>query len=247
MAVCEIKVHSTDSTRVDLVIPGEQYFYLKALTAGERQRWLVALGTAKACLADGRSKKEKELSDVSQTLKGKMSELRLYCDLLLEQVHKIQESAQPSEGEARPDTQAMTEASSLLTETCNQFVGALEDCMRISSSRMAPELLCHVDPPDSPAMMVCPSRNNSRRVKRSVSHTGVTAERLEMATGSRFEAKDGETVLRNLEQMVAFRAQRRGVTREESEGPPPALPEGPEDGFLTATDAPQPALEENGH
>ncbi|MBN3296165.1 PKHA3 protein, partial [Amia calva] len=114
MAVCEIKVHSTDSTRVDLVIPGEQYFYLKALTAGERQRWLVALGTAKACLADGRSKKEKELSDVSQTLKGKMSELRLYCDLLLEQVHKIQESAQPSEGEARPDTQV----PSLLHPTC---------------------------------------------------------------------------------------------------------------------------------
>lgn len=52
-------VHTSDSTRVDLTIPGEQYFYLKAINAAERQKWLVALGTAKACLTDNRTKKEK--------------------------------------------------------------------------------------------------------------------------------------------------------------------------------------------
>lgn len=52
-------VHSSDSTRVDLTIPGEQYFYLKAINAAERQKWLVALGTAKACLTDNRTKREK--------------------------------------------------------------------------------------------------------------------------------------------------------------------------------------------
>lgn len=52
-------VHSTDSTRVDLTIPGEQYFYLRAINAAERQKWLVALGTAKACLTDNRTKREK--------------------------------------------------------------------------------------------------------------------------------------------------------------------------------------------
>uniref|UniRef100_A0A8C5V6B5 Pleckstrin homology domain-containing family A member 8 n=1 Tax=Microcebus murinus TaxID=30608 RepID=A0A8C5V6B5_MICMU len=47
MAVCEIQVHSVDNTRMDLIIPGEQYFYLKARSVAERQRWLVALGSAK--------------------------------------------------------------------------------------------------------------------------------------------------------------------------------------------------------
>jgi len=44
---------------MELIIPGEQHFYMKAVNAAERQRWLVALGSAKACLADTRTKKEK--------------------------------------------------------------------------------------------------------------------------------------------------------------------------------------------
>ncbi|XP_069042413.1 pleckstrin homology domain-containing family A member 3-like isoform X2 [Lepisosteus oculatus] len=247
MAVCEIKVHPTDGTRVDLVIPGEQCFYLRALTAGERQRWLVALGTAKACLADSRTKKEKELNEASQSLKGKMSELRLYCDLLMEQVHKIEHSVQPGEGGTLPDTQTMTDASSLLKETCNQFVGVLEDCMRISSKHMAPEL-CHLSPPDSPAMMVCPSQHHSRRVKRSVSHTGViTPDRLARAISPQLETRDGETVMRNLEQMAACRAQRRAILRSDSEGAAATLPEGPEEGFFAVRAVPEAPGKENGH
>lgn len=53
------QVHATDNTRMELIIPGEQHFYMKAVNAAERQRWLVALGSAKACLADTRTKKEK--------------------------------------------------------------------------------------------------------------------------------------------------------------------------------------------
>lgn len=52
-------VHATDNTRMELIIPGEQHFYMKAVNAAERQRWLVALGSAKACLTDTRTKKEK--------------------------------------------------------------------------------------------------------------------------------------------------------------------------------------------
>ncbi|XP_043117522.1 pleckstrin homology domain-containing family A member 8-like [Puntigrus tetrazona] len=59
ISVCEIQVHPSDFTRVDLIIPGEQYFYLRAINAAERQKWLVALGTAKACLTDNRTKREK--------------------------------------------------------------------------------------------------------------------------------------------------------------------------------------------
>lgn len=43
-----VVVHATDNTRLDLIIPGEQHFYVKALTPRERQEWLVALGSAKA-------------------------------------------------------------------------------------------------------------------------------------------------------------------------------------------------------
>lgn len=35
---------------MDLVIPGEQHMYLRAATSLERQQWLVALGSAKACV-----------------------------------------------------------------------------------------------------------------------------------------------------------------------------------------------------
>ncbi|KAK1896091.1 Pleckstrin like domain containing family A member 8 [Dissostichus eleginoides] len=72
ISVCEIQVNPSDSTRVDLTIPGEQYFYLRAINAAERQKWLVALGTAKACLTDNRTKREKELQENTDALKTKM-------------------------------------------------------------------------------------------------------------------------------------------------------------------------------
>ena len=41
-------VHATDNTRLDLSIPSEAHFYVKAATAQERQEWLIALGSCKA-------------------------------------------------------------------------------------------------------------------------------------------------------------------------------------------------------
>ena len=43
-------VHPSDNTRLDLIIPGEAHFYVKAATPQERQQWLVALGSSKAGL-----------------------------------------------------------------------------------------------------------------------------------------------------------------------------------------------------
>ena len=48
-----LTVHSADNTRLDLIIPGEAHFYVKAATPHERQQWLVALGSCKACLSEG--------------------------------------------------------------------------------------------------------------------------------------------------------------------------------------------------
>lgn len=171
MAVCEIKVHPADNTRMELIIPGEQHFYVKAVNAAERQRWLVALGSSKACLTDTRTKKEKEISETNESLKTKMSELRLYCDLLMQQVHTIQESVSPEEEHSPPNTENMNEASSLLSATCNTFITTLEECMKIANAKFKPEML-HLSHPDPLVCPVSPSPVQMVRMKRSVSHPG---------------------------------------------------------------------------
>ncbi|XP_006012629.1 pleckstrin homology domain-containing family A member 3 isoform X2 [Latimeria chalumnae] len=169
MAVCEIKVHSTDNTRMELIIPGEQHFYVKAVNAAERQRWLVALGSSKACLTDTRTKKEKEINETNESLKTKMSELRLYCDLLMQQVRTIQDSVNLDENHSSPSIENINEASSLLSATCNTFITTLEECMKIASDKFKPEMfqLSHPDPlvfPVSPSPV--------QMMKRSISHPG---------------------------------------------------------------------------
>ncbi|XP_006832233.1 PREDICTED: pleckstrin homology domain-containing family A member 8 [Chrysochloris asiatica] len=152
MAVCEIQVHSVDNTRMDLVIPGEQYFYLKARSVAERQRWLVALGSAKACLTDSRTQKEKEFAENTEHLKTKMSELRLYCDLLVQQVDKTKEvttagSCSPEEG---------IDVGTLLRSTCDTFLKTLEECMQIANAAFTSDLLFRT-PPGSPQLAMLKS------------------------------------------------------------------------------------------
>uniref|UniRef100_A0A8C9QNX8 Pleckstrin homology domain-containing family A member 8 n=1 Tax=Scleropages formosus TaxID=113540 RepID=A0A8C9QNX8_SCLFO len=148
VSVCEIQVHPSDFTRVDLTVPGEQYFYLRAINAAERQKWLVALGTAKACLTDNRTKREKELQENTEALKTKMSELRLYCDLLLQQVNKIKDTSQAEvlNAAAGEDGEAM---GTLVKTTCTTFLKTLDECMQIASRTFRADLLSQT-PPGSP-------------------------------------------------------------------------------------------------
>ncbi|XP_060104703.1 pleckstrin homology domain-containing family A member 8 isoform X2 [Heteronotia binoei] len=145
MAVCEIQVHSTDNTRMDLIIPGEQYFYLKARNAAERQKWLVALGTAKACLTDIRTQKEKEFTENTEVLKKRMAELRLYCDLLVQQVDKTKEMGLSGVSESENGI----DMGALLKSTCTTFLKTLEECMQIANTAFSSELL-HCTPSGSP-------------------------------------------------------------------------------------------------
>ncbi|XP_077158681.1 pleckstrin homology domain-containing family A member 8 isoform X2 [Paroedura picta] len=145
MAVCEIQVHSTDNTRMDLIIPGEQYFYLKARNAAERQKWLVALGTAKACLTDIRTQKEKEFTENAEVLKKRMAELRLYCDLLVQQVDKTKEMGLSGVSESENGI----DMGALLKSTCTTFLKTLEECMQIANAAFSSELL-HCTPSGSP-------------------------------------------------------------------------------------------------
>ena len=45
-----LSVHGTDHSRLDLIVPGEQHFYIRASSPQERQEWLVALGSTKASM-----------------------------------------------------------------------------------------------------------------------------------------------------------------------------------------------------
>ncbi|XP_068897905.1 pleckstrin homology domain-containing family A member 3-like isoform X2 [Tenebrio molitor] len=132
---CEINVNPIDSTRLDLVIPGEQHMYLRAATSQERQQWLVALGSAKACVH------KRTRNDPSEpnpdALKTKKSELRLYCDLLMQQVHVIKNAAS---GEKGPEVEKMDDATRLLGATCDTFIKTLEECMKLSSANIIYEM-----------------------------------------------------------------------------------------------------------
>uniref|UniRef100_A0A3P8SW72 Pleckstrin homology domain-containing family A member 8 n=1 Tax=Amphiprion percula TaxID=161767 RepID=A0A3P8SW72_AMPPE len=153
ISVCEIQVNSSDSTRFDLTIPGEQYFYLKAINAAERQKWLVALGTAKACLTDNRTKREKELQENTEALKTKMSELRLYCDLLLQQVNKIKENDELGEtAEMGIDT------GNLVKSTCTTFLKTLEECMQIANRTFSTDMASQSPPGTPPVAAIKPQK-----------------------------------------------------------------------------------------
>ncbi|KAK9513665.1 hypothetical protein VZT92_027180 [Zoarces viviparus] len=153
ISVCEIQVHSSDSTRVDLTIPGEQYFYLKAINAAERQKWLVALGTAKACLTDNRTKREKELQENTEALKTKMSELRLYCDLLLQQVNKIKET-----DELGDTAETGIDTGNMVKSTCTTFLKTLEECMQIANHTFSSDVATQSPPGSPPVAAIKPQK-----------------------------------------------------------------------------------------
>lgn len=133
VSALEITVSNVDNTRMDLSIPGEKNLCLRAPSSQERQLWLVALGSSKACLTNG--KRKESVSETStETLKAKKNELRLYCDLLMQQVHMVKTAAIQ---EPQPDLEKITEGSSLLSVTCDTFIKTLEDCMKLSISTIS--------------------------------------------------------------------------------------------------------------
>ncbi|KAI6074631.1 Pleckstrin-like proteiny domain-containing family A member 8 isoform X1 [Aix galericulata] len=144
MAVCEIQ----DNTRMDLIIPGEQYFYLKARNAVERQKWLFTENT--------------------EALKTKMSELRLYCNLLVQQVHKTKEAS--ISGVSEPESGI--DMGALLKSTCDTFLKTLEECMQIANTAFTSELL-HQTPPGSPHLAVL----RTNKIKHSVLPSHTSTER----------------------------------------------------------------------
>lgn len=185
VTAAEIIVHpGGEGTRMDIVVPGEQHFYLRALSFKDRQQWLVALGSAKQSYTigdgpppvplslpysnggeanDGRressggnlTKSGRRRTSSSSTapagitdprgvyaaLRSRRGELRLYCDLIIQQVHEIQSASTfikenqnaVADGAAKPHLERMHEAASVLGPTCDSFFEALEECLEAAS------------------------------------------------------------------------------------------------------------------
>ena len=67
-------------------------------------------------------------------VKAKRSELRLYSDLLMQQVHTIKTSVNqdfPNQT-TRVDLQKLDEGCSLLTQTCDTFISTLDETLKLS-------------------------------------------------------------------------------------------------------------------
>ena len=72
LIICDsLAVQVGDSLRINLKFPPDQYMYIKATTASERQQWLVALGSSKACLTQG---------NIPETTKKSRHGKHLYTD-----------------------------------------------------------------------------------------------------------------------------------------------------------------------
>ncbi|XP_059054187.1 pleckstrin homology domain-containing family A member 3-like [Achroia grisella] len=162
VSVCQINVNNIDNSRLDLVIPGQQHMYLRAPSPQDRQKWLVALGSAKACVD---FKETKATLEDTTSLGHKKSELRLYCDLLMQQVHAVKSAATAQEG---PELQKIEDASSLLTATCDTFIRTLEDIMRLSSTAGINSATYEMPLPSLPKNN-CPSKTPRQSLSRSLS------------------------------------------------------------------------------
>lgn len=59
-----------------------------------------------------------EISETSESLKTKMSELRLYCDLLMQQVHTIQEFVHRDDSRSSPSVEVLQKGPICLGSGC---------------------------------------------------------------------------------------------------------------------------------
>uniref|UniRef100_A0A3B1J0J5 Pleckstrin homology domain containing, family A (phosphoinositide binding specific) member 8 n=1 Tax=Astyanax mexicanus TaxID=7994 RepID=A0A3B1J0J5_ASTMX len=97
-----------------------------------------------------------ELQENTEALKTKMSELRLYCDLLLEQVNKIREN--PLGEEESGSTETGNDSGALVKSTCTTFLKTLEDCMQLASRTFSPDVIGHSPPGSPPVAAVKPQK-----------------------------------------------------------------------------------------
>ncbi|CAI2733215.1 unnamed protein product [Schistosoma spindalis] len=132
LSVCDVIVHSSDPRRFDLILD-EQRYYLRALSRADRQRWVIALGSSKVGTAQLKSEGV-NIYEPSQTqlIDNHRSELRLYHNLMVQQVKEIQ--SELKEGTV-PDMNRIDELTSMLNASCSTFLITLDELMILSNAQ----------------------------------------------------------------------------------------------------------------
>ena len=70
----------------------------------------------------------------TELIRAKRLELRLYCDLLMQQVHTIKTAVKDSSNEVTGvDMEKLNEGCSLLTQTCDTFIHTLDETMKLAN------------------------------------------------------------------------------------------------------------------
>ncbi|KAA3675753.1 pleckstrin domain containing family A member 8 [Paragonimus westermani] len=131
LAVCDVIVHSSDPRRFDLIL-GEQRFYLRALSRADRQRWVVALGSCKAGGAPPVELDELRLNELhTQSILTHQSELRIYHNLILQQVKELQGNLKE---DSIPDMARINEVTGTLNAACSTFLVTLNELLSLTQS-----------------------------------------------------------------------------------------------------------------
>ncbi|CAF1340238.1 unnamed protein product [Rotaria magnacalcarata] len=164
VVACEVKIHPHDSLRFDLIIPGEQFFCLKAKSPSERQRWLVALGSWKSRGTKSTTKSMKTSNDntpslishlnaIDDELKLKVQELRLYETVLMQRIQAVKSIANDT---PTPDVKILDETTSMLNIACDAFIQTLDECVKLATSGSSQSLLLSSSTPslDSNNMLI---------------------------------------------------------------------------------------------
>lgn len=119
-----------------------QKFCLRAPTTADRQTWLIALGTTKQAECDKRTVKTKKRAEKIDKLQRKSTELRLYCDLLVQQVSGIEKCAANRTADDELGNESvgqLGENSAMLTATCKTFLKTLKEAMSLFDDRVKDE------------------------------------------------------------------------------------------------------------
>ncbi|XP_046860058.1 pleckstrin homology domain-containing family A member 8-like isoform X2 [Xenia sp. Carnegie-2017] len=139
MGCCDVTAQSGDPLKIILKFPPDHYMYLKATTASERQQWVVALGSSKACLTLGnhgdsiptnQANESDDSVNPEKALHKRMSEIHVCRNILLDQISAIKNLC-----DNKDTTQEFHEAGTLLSATCDAFLINLEACVKISEHK----------------------------------------------------------------------------------------------------------------
>jgi len=129
---CQLKVHPHDPLRFDLIIPGEQFFSLKAKNQCERQQWLLAIGAlkSKGNLTIQQNEQKTNFNPINQELKMKIQELNLFQTVLTQGIHNLKSSVND-----RPivDLKDLDQSRLILGETCDAFIQTLDECVKLAN------------------------------------------------------------------------------------------------------------------